>query len=276
MIELTSGQVTREVWNLIAKSIFGGFGVIGNILLFITYLCQKDIRIRFNGLVMTLAIFDFLYICICFRNFICLYFKFYSHLQLFFAFESFLFDCSAYTVTIICIERYLVICRNKNTDTYSFFWILVIILAMSALSSINYILDLTINTINQYFMVKSAFPTVVIILCKAMLYKRLRFLLKSGSFTSATKELKKAVFQAKMANAIALILFCSLIIEIINSTLLMVIFDEENRRRFCENPMDWRTMYKCYAYLIPIIKILKLGNSSVNFYVYQYLLYRNE
>ena len=86
------GQVARSVWNLVAKLICGGLGVIGNILLFITYLCQKDIRIRFNGLVMTLAIFDFLYICICFLNFICLYYKFHMYLQLFFAFEYFLFD----------------------------------------------------------------------------------------------------------------------------------------------------------------------------------------
>eukprot|EP00093_Oithona_nana_P012405 12405.XXX_366558_367119_1 [CDS] Oithona nana genome sequencing. len=147
---------------------------------------------------------------------------------------------------------------------------------MSTLSSINYILDININTIAQYFMVKSAFPTVVIILCKAMLYKRLRFLLKSGSFTSATKELKKAVFQAKLANAIALILLCSQIMVIINWTLVMIIYGEENRRRFCENPMEWKNMYKCRAYLIPIIRILKLGNCSVNFYVYQYLQCRNE
>ena len=116
---------------------------------------------------------------------------------------------------------------------------------------------------------------MVIVLCKAMLYKRLRFLLKSGSFTSATKELKKAVFQAKLANAIALILLCSQIIVIINWILVMVIYDEENRRRFRENPMEWKALYHCHAYLIPISKILNLGSSSVNFYVYQYLQYRN-
>ena len=107
------GQVARSVWNLVAKLICGGFGVIGNILLIITIYCQKDLRIIFNGLIMTLAIFDFLYICMCFRNFICLHYKIHAYLQLFFALEGLLFDCSVYTVTMICIERYLVVCRNK-------------------------------------------------------------------------------------------------------------------------------------------------------------------
>ena len=44
---------------------------------------------------------------------------------------------------------------------------------------------------------------------------------------------------------------------------------------------DAENLYKSYTfltyvYLTVIIKILKLANCSVNFYVYQYLLYRNE
>ena len=84
------------------------------------------------------------------------------------------------------------------------------------------------------------------------------------------------MFQAKISNAIAMILLTSQIMVIINWVLVMVIYDEENRQRFRENPMDWRKMYKCSALLTSIIEILKLANCSVNFYVYQYLLYMNK
>ena len=258
--------------------------MIGNILLVITYR-KKDLRIRFNGLMMTLAIFDFLYIGICFRNIVCLYFKSYAYLQLFYALEFFLFYCSVYTVMMICLERYLLLCKNKNTGTYSFFWFLAIILVMSILSSVQWMMpDVPRNTMSQLSIVSSAIPTMAIVLCKAVLLKRLRFLLKSG----ATNELRKAVFQAKISNAIGLILLISQIMAIINWILVIVIFDEENCRWFQENhllgPLPeersryhlWENMYKCYAYLTSITKILKLTNCSVNFYVYQYLLYRNE
>ena len=105
------GHFARNVWNLVALLVCGTFGLIGNILLIIIFY-QKDLRIRFNGLIMTLAIFDFLYICICFGNDVCLYYKFHNG-NLFYALENFLFYCSIFTVTMICIERYLVVCRNK-------------------------------------------------------------------------------------------------------------------------------------------------------------------
>ena len=74
------------------------------------------------------------------------------------------------------------------------------------------------NTVAQVSIVSSAIPTIVIVLCKAMLLKRLRYLLKSV----ATNELKTAVFQAKISSTIALILLTSQIMVVINWTLVMV------------------------------------------------------
>ena len=90
------------------------------------------------------------------------------------------------------------------------------------ISNAHYILDLTIKTIQLFIIVSSAIPIVVIVLCKAMLLKRLHSQLQSGAFASATNGLRKAVFQAKLANRIALILLSSQIINIINMALVMV------------------------------------------------------
>ena len=38
------------------------------------------------------------------------------------------------------------------------------------------------------------------------------------------------------------------------------------------NPLDWVGLAKCYAYLQPIIKILKVINCSVNYFAYRFLL----
>ena len=39
-----------------------------------------------------------------------------------------------------------------------------------------------------------------------------------------------------------------------------------------DNPLDWVGAVTCYAYLEPIIKILKVINCSVNYFAYRFLL----
>ena len=123
-------------------------------------------------------------------------------------------------------QPFILIYFFRNLETFPFFWILTIILVMSMVSSVHYILviytDLTMTTLSEFFIARSAFPIMIILVCKIMLFKRLQFLLKSGEFTSATNGLKKAVFQAKLANAVALILLTSQIVVIIRCTLFRV------------------------------------------------------
>ena len=38
------------------------------------------------------------------------------------------------------------------------------------------------------------------------------------------------------------------------------------------NPLDWVGAVICYAYLQPIIKILKVINCSVNYFAYRFLI----
>ena len=38
------------------------------------------------------------------------------------------------------------------------------------------------------------------------------------------------------------------------------------------NPLDWVGAVICYAYLQPIIKILKVINCSVNYFAYRFLM----
>ena len=45
---------------------------------------------------------------------------------------------------------------------------------------------------------------------------------------------------------------------------------------FHENPSEWKTLYKCYAYIEPFIVICRLLNCSLNFYAYLLLRYRNQ
>ena len=123
-------------------------------------------------------------------------------------------------------QPFILIYFFRNLETFPFFWILTIILVMSMVSSVHYILviytDLTMTTLSEFFIARSSFPIMIILVCKIMLFKRLQFQLKSGTFTSATNGLKKAVFQAKLANAVALILLTSQIVVIIRCILLRV------------------------------------------------------
>ena len=115
---------------------------------------------------------------------------------------------------------------SKHLEIFPFFRILTIILVMSMVSSVHYILviytDLTMTTLSEFFIARSALPIMIILVCKIMLFKRLQFQLKSGTFTSATNGLKKAVFQAKLANAVALILLTSQTVVIIRCILFRV------------------------------------------------------
>ena len=45
-----------------------------------------------------------------------------------------------------------------------------------------------------------------------------------------------------------------------------------NRQAISQNPLPWVSIVRCHAYLGPIIRVLKVLNCSVNFFVYRFLL----
>ena len=96
---------------------FALVGIVSNIALILT-LKQKDMKIRFNCLMILRAVFDLT----TFFTFILAaisYFVFHEQVDnhvlesipLFL--DSVAFNCSAFTMITIALERYLVLCKNK-------------------------------------------------------------------------------------------------------------------------------------------------------------------
>jgi len=75
------------------------------------------------------------------------------------------------------------------------------------------------------FLVKSFIPTIPIIVFNAILYKRLKQLLNSGSFNfGCNSELQKSVFRAKVTISIALIFVSSQVLLWIQIIIILVLF----------------------------------------------------
>ena len=97
---------------------FALVGIVSNIALILT-LKQKDMKIRFNCLMILRAVFD-LTTCFTFILAAISYFVFHEQdehnhvlesIPLFL--DSIAFNCSAFTMITIALERYLVLCKNK-------------------------------------------------------------------------------------------------------------------------------------------------------------------
>ena len=95
-------------------------GIVSNIALILT-LKQKDMKIRFNCLMILRAVFD-LTTCFTFILAAISYFVFHEQdehnqnhvlesIPLFL--DSIAFNCSAFTMITIALERYLVLCKDK-------------------------------------------------------------------------------------------------------------------------------------------------------------------
>ena len=50
----------------------------------------------------------------------------------------------------------------------------------------------------------------------------------------------------------------------------------ENQEKFEENPLEWKTLYKFYSYIEPIMILCRLLNSCLDFYAYMFMRYRNK
>ena len=104
-------QVWRSTWFISAQWIAVVFGLIGNIAL-IAIFRKRDLRQRFNSLILTLAIFDVIYLCSQIRESMTLYF---GEMALYYKMEvstKTAFSLSTFTAIAISIERYCMLCRN--------------------------------------------------------------------------------------------------------------------------------------------------------------------
>ena len=144
-------------------------------------------------------------------------------------------------------------------------------------------------------MVLCLVPAIVMVLLNGCLYRQLNRLSKVDQFASASNELKKALFKARLTNLIASIFICAQVALVIYISLGIVslfsfeyykslriiclfqfLYSEESYKKLHENPLGWKTLWTFYAYSYPINIICRLLNCSLNFYVYILLRYRNK
>ena len=107
-------QVRHSAWNIGIQWTIFPLGLIGNIALIVIF-SKKDLKLRFNGLIILLAVFDLVYM----TTRLTWSMIFYLDLQL--DSEKYLtmvvltevaFSCSAFTAIAISLERYILICHN--------------------------------------------------------------------------------------------------------------------------------------------------------------------
>ena len=90
--------------------VFVLIGIVSNIAMILNFK-QKDLKIRFNSLIILSAIFDLTTICTFVLTFISYITK--APVAIFLFVDDVAFNCSAFTMTTITLERYLVLCKNK-------------------------------------------------------------------------------------------------------------------------------------------------------------------
>mgnify|MGYP001164363791 CR=1 FL=1 len=144
-------------------------------------------------------------------------------------------------------------------------------------------------------MVSCLVPAIVMVLLNAGLYWQLNRLSKNDQFASASNELKKSLFKARLTNLIASIFICGQVAFVIYYSLGIVslfsfeydqsleiirlfqfLYSNETQGKVYKNPLEWKTLFKFHAYMYPIMIFCRLLNCSLNFYVYIFLRYRNK
>ena len=85
-------------------------GIVSNIAMILEFK-QKDLKIRFNALIILCAIFDLTTICTCILNIVAYFIE--APLAIFLFVDYTALYCSSFTMITISLERYLVLCKNK-------------------------------------------------------------------------------------------------------------------------------------------------------------------
>ena len=105
-------QVRLSAWNIGIHWTIFTLGFIGNIALIVTF-SKKDLKLRFNGLIIALAVFDLVYMTTRLTwsmiDYLDLPLDYYLTVVVL---TQVAFSCSAYTAIAISLERYILICHN--------------------------------------------------------------------------------------------------------------------------------------------------------------------
>ena len=104
-------QIWQSSWIIVVNWIAVVFGLIGNIALIAIFL-KKDKSVRFNNLILTLAVFDVIYLCMEITASMAYYFDELALEQKIAKFVNVAFSMSYFTAIAISLERYCMLCRN--------------------------------------------------------------------------------------------------------------------------------------------------------------------
>ena len=107
-------HIWQSSWIIVVQWIAVVFGLIGNIALIAIFL-KKDKSVRFNNLILTLTVFDVIYLCMQITQSMAYYFEKSTRSALYVRMEVFsniAFSLSTFTAIAISIERYCMLCRN--------------------------------------------------------------------------------------------------------------------------------------------------------------------
>ena len=106
-------QVLRSSWLISVQWIIVVFGLIGNVSLIAIYR-KKDLKLRFNSLILTLAVSDLIYLSAKITESMADYFELdYGKIKVTpHIFSHIGFSLSTFIAISMSIERYCMLCRN--------------------------------------------------------------------------------------------------------------------------------------------------------------------
>ena len=111
---------------------------------------------------------------------------------------------------------------SRTTDKVPIWVIFMSVVAISIMSNIQYMVGLDRKTQLIVSMVLCLVPAIVMVLLNGGLYWQLNRLSKNDQFASASNELKKSLFKARLTNLIASIFICAQVAFVIYYSIVMV------------------------------------------------------
>ena len=208
--ELMASQNTAIIF-LALTCLIASIGLIGNAALFHTF-WKKNRKIRFNVLMITLSVFDTLYLSMevtadsyDFSRGIIWNDMPFSDLDLIHFVLDYLrlslFGCSVFTVVSIAVERVLVTC-GFDTDKYSIAWTIIPIIILA------FTLEIPVLFHGKFHKAKkivflcgiSIVPSITMLTLNLLHYIQLKCMKSSDLFNvQAKNSLRKSIFKAKMS-----------------------------------------------------------------------------
>ena len=211
------GQLTGKVLFFI----FTAIGLASNIALIGIYK-KKNLTLRFNSLMLTLAFFDLAAVASCLltailqltigddQNFALLYYL-----------DVALLNCSGYTMVVIALDRYLSLCRGIASNQYRLtikLTIVKILIVAMVLTSPYYMWNpgnfvYFVITYAWQFVVQALIPCTSLLILTLILYKELQRLKSDEEFANyADEALKKSILKVQLSLLISSIFVISQIL----------------------------------------------------------------